>query len=224
MVGIWTLDDLQKHFDEARDKLSQDRQKLLVIEPLPEGFSPDSYGFSYLRAERIGLSVITQSLEEVSWLPMRLDPQAELLLENKIAMKKWLGSASPAQPNSDVFGNDFIHALTRVAMTQGWQSDEFRATAKRIGALFHDLSCLIGLIYYGVWMAENGIAGLPITNPDDLALTAQEICLLTRSPEVARILYQRALARYEERPTETNKKKTRPSLRVVKSGEGDKEG
>ena len=223
MVRLWTLDDLQKHFDQARDKLSQDRHEILVLAPLPEDFSPDSYGFSYLRAERVGLSVITQSLDEVSWLPMRLDPQAEIVLENKEAMKKWLGLAAPKQPNSDVFGNDFIHALARVAMTQGWQSDEFRTTSKRIGTLFHDLSCLIGLIYYGVWMAENGIAGVPITNPDDLGLTAQEICLLTRSPEIARILYQRALARYEERQDETTKKKARPSLRVVKNGEKDKE-
>lgn len=216
MSRLLTLGDLQKHFEQARDKLSHDRQEILSASPLPEDYSRDEYGFSYMRAERIGMEVINHSLKEISWLPMQLDPQSEILLENRNAVKKWLGSSATGQPDGGVFGNDFIHALTRTALTQGWQSNDFRMLAMRIGELFHDLSCLIGLIYYGVWMSENGIEGLPITNPDDLERTAQEIALLTRSPEVAQLLKKRKQI-LEEKKARADKKKLRPILHVIEN-------
>jgi hypothetical protein len=215
MPKILTLGDLQKHFEEARDKLSHDRQEIILSAPLPSDFSRDEYGFSYMRAERIGMEVITHSLREVAWLPMQLDPQSEILLENKASMRKWLSSSQAGQPNGDVFGNDFIHALTRSALVDGWHSSNFQALALRIGELFHDLSCLIGLIYYGVWMAENGIEGLPITNPDDLERTAQEIALLTRSPEVAQLLKKRKQSEVSKKTLESKQKKSRPILHVI---------
>jgi hypothetical protein len=214
MGCLLTLDELQKHFDLAREKLSLERREILAAAPLPEEFSRDAYSFSYMHAERIGLNVIADSLEEISWLPMQLDPQSEILLENKRAMKNWLGSSPRGQPDSANFGNDFIHALTRVALTNGWQSAEFRVTALRIGQLFHDLSCLIGLIYYGVWMAENGITGVRVSDPYNLGRTAKEISDITRSPEVARLLFLNDQATSGEKAP---KKKSGPSLRVIKN-------
>ena len=216
MSRLLTLGDLQRHFEQARDKLSHDRQEILATSPLPDDFSRDEYSFSYMRAERIGMDVINHSLKEVAWLPMQLDPQSEILLENRGAVKKWLGSPASGQPDGDVFGNDFIHALTRTALTQGWNSKDFRMLALRIGELFHDLSCLIGLIYYSVWMSENGIEGLPISNPDDLERTAQEISLLTRSPEVARLLKKRKQLVQERRETGA-RKKAPPVLHVIEN-------
>jgi len=214
MPRLLTLGDLQKHFEDARDKLSRDRQEILASAPLSNDFNRDEYGFSYMRAERIGMEVITHALREVSWLPMQLDPQSEIMLENRNGMKKWLSSPLGGQPTGDVFGNDFIHALTRVALAEGWNSSNFRSLALRIGELFHDLSCLIGLIYYGVWMSENGIEGLPITNPEDLERTAQEIALLTRSPEVAQLLKKRKLGSAEGG---SKKKRAPPILRVIEN-------
>jgi hypothetical protein len=219
MARLLTLDDLQRQFDLARDRLSRNRKAILVQAPLSQIFNHDEYGFSYMRAERIGLNVITQSLMEISWLPVRIDPQTELLLENKKSMTKWLGSVSSKQPDSEAFGNDFIHALTRVALTQGWESSEFRVTALRIGDLFRDLSCLIGLIYYSVWMAENGIIGAPISNPDDLERTAREMAALTQSPEVAQMIWQRQQAH----DVETEKKKHPPILRVIENTDWGRE-
>lgn len=223
MGRLFTLDDLQKQFEQARDKLSHDRLELLAIAPLPEKFSHDEYGFSYLRAERIGMGVIMQCLKEVSWLPMKLDPMTEVVLEDKKAIKKWLSSSPTVQPDSEAFGNDFIHTLTRVALTEGWQSQCFRTTALRVGELFHDLSCLIGLIYYGVWLAENGIASLPISNPDDLERTAREIATMTRSPEITQFLHQKKLTIKDEKVKEKTEapeiKKTRPTLRVIENAD-----
>ena len=219
MARLLTLGDLHKHFEQARDKLSHDRVELLALAPLPDDYSRDAYGFSYMRAERIGMEAIAQSLREVAWLPMQLDPRSEIMLDNRNVIKQWLGSGQQGQPNSTDFGNDLIHALTRTAMVEGWNSNELRVLALRIGELFHDLSCLIGLIYYGVWMSENGIEGLPISNPDDLERTAQEISQLTRAPEVTQLLKQRKQALLKEK-TEA-KKHPRPDLRIVDNTGGN---
>jgi hypothetical protein len=215
---ILTLDDLQAQFEIAREKLSRSRAEILAAAPLPHGFSRDAYGFSYIRAERLGLDAVLEQLDEISWLPMHLDPETEFLLESKTAIKKWLRSDASEQPDSAVFGNDFVHALTRVALTSGWAGPEFRSMAQRIGGLFHDLSCLIGLIYYGVWMAENGILGVPVSDPSDLKRTAKEISDLTRSPEVALYLARHEAAFFEESPP---KKRAGPSLRVIENTNWD---
>ena len=215
MAKILTLGDLQKHFEQAREKLSRDRGEILASAPLPDNFNRDEYGFCYMRAERLGMEVITHALSEISWLPMQLDPKSEIMSEGRTAMKRWLGSSLNGQPNSDIFGNDFIHALTRTAMIQGWDSGDLRALALRIGELYHDLSCLLGLIYYGVWMSENGIDGLPVSDPLDLERTAQEIALLTRSPEVAQLLRQRKLI--EDKKAAPRKKREKPVLRVIEN-------
>jgi len=217
MGGILTLGDLQKHFEQTRDRLSRDKQDILAATPLPTGFDRDKYSFSYFRAERVSLEVITQSLSDVSWLPMQLDPKSEILLQNRTAMKKWLNSNADIQPDGEMFGNDFVHALTRTAITHGWNSLHFRALATRIGTLFHDLSCLIGLIYYGVWMSENGIEGLSITNLDDLERTAQEIEQLTQSPEITNMLRQRKLAKANQEASSKEKKQKKPILRVIEN-------
>lgn len=191
MGRLLTLDDLQKQFDLTREALANTRQDILSSAPLPENYSRDAYSFSYLRAERIGLNIISDRLEQISFLPMRLDPKVEILGESKDALKRWIRTSPQEQPDSTNFGNDFIHAMTRVAMMYGWQSPEFNATSYRIAELFHDLSCLIGLIYYGVWMAENGIGGVLVSDPHDIERLAREISDLTLSPEVARLLEER---------------------------------
>jgi len=218
MARILTLGDLQAHFEQAREKLSRDRQDIVSIAPLGADFDRDKYGFSYFRAERIGLEAITHSLQEVAWLPMQLDPQSEIILENRNAMKRWLASSATGQPDGSIFGNDFIHALTRTALTHGWNSAAFRALALRIGELFHDLSCLIGLIYYGVWMSENGIEGLPVTNPQDLERTAQEIEKMTHSHEISQLLKRRKQVEESKKADPAVKdKKGKPFLRVIEN-------
>jgi hypothetical protein len=214
LAKLLTLEDLQQHFENARDRLAHDRQSILSLAPLPDNFNRDEYGFSYMRAERIGMEAITERLEKISWLPMQLDPQSEIILENRNAMKKWLASAQNAQPDGEAFGNDFIHALTRTALLDGWDSKKFKNLATQVGSLFHDLSCLIGLIYYGVWMSENGIAGVPISDPDNLERTAQEIAALTQSPEVMRLLKQRKTVEKKESHKALEKKRG-PVLHLI---------
>ncbi len=217
MRRIFTLEDLQKQFEIARGRLSFIRADILCATPLPPDFSHELYSFSYLRAERLGLAAISNSLNRISWLPMHLEPEAEITLTNKAAMKRWLSQKPRNQPDNEDFGNDFIHALTRVALVKGWEGPEFRTTSLRIGDLFHDLSCLIGLIYYGVWMAENGISGVLISNPDDLERTAKEISDITQSPEVAALLAEKKQEHVVKKP----KKRPNHGLHLINCNDTD---
>lgn len=220
MARQLSIEDLEKHFETTRRTLSRERAEILSMAPLSKDFSLDAYSFSYMRAERVGLSVITNYLEDLSWLPMRLDPKTDAILGDKKAMKKWLTGEVEGQPSSKNFGNDFFHALTRIAILHGWQSAEFRTTTLRIGRLSHDLSCLIGLVYCGAWMAENGIAGVMVTDTEDLELMAKEISTMMLSPEVALFLARRGLLFHA---TKESKKATFPVFHVIENpnwGEG----
>ena len=68
-------------------------------------------------------------------------------------------------------------------------------------------------------MSENGIEGLPVSDPEDLERTAQEIALLTRSPEVAQLLKQRKHSTDSKKHLESKKKKGRPILRVIENAD-----
>ncbi len=205
-----SLDDLQLIFGATRERLSRERGEILSLAPLPPGFNPDSYSFAYLRAERFGLDAILERLKEVAWLPLHIDPQAEFLQGNKGAMKKWLAAPTPEAPSASHFGNDFAHALTRVALIFGWESAEFHSAASRLGTLFHDLSCLIGLIFYGTWMAENRIPGLVVSDPSDLGLLAKELSALALPPP-------QSGNETNEKQGKTGRRRGKPHLRVIEN-------
>src|ERR1700679_3622361 len=101
-------------------------------------------------------------------------------------MKSWLTSAFDIKPDSQQFGNDFIHALTRCSLERGNNNPLFFKLSNRISNLFRDLSCLIGLIYYCTWLTENNIEAVGLTDPQDLNRTAEEIAELIQSPEIYR--------------------------------------
>ena len=66
-------------------------------------------------------------------------------------------------------------------------------------------------------MSENGIIGLPITDPNDLERTAKEIAVTTASPEVARLLYERRIMQEASKRPPSSTKKGKPSLRVIEN-------
>src|ERR1700722_5425899 len=126
------MEDLRAHLNHAKDRLSHEKFDILQLNPLPESFNREGYAFAYVRAERLGMRAINRRLAEISWLPMQLDPKAELLSENRSSMKRWLTSAFVRAPASDEFGNDFMHALARCGFKSGWDHPEFFRLAARI--------------------------------------------------------------------------------------------
>jgi hypothetical protein len=156
---------------------------------------------------------------------MQLDAKAEIVSENRSSMKRWLTSAFTGKPGADEFGNDFMHSLTRCGVLHGWDHPEFIKLASRIANLFRDLSCLIGVVYYCTWLAENRVEDIKLSNPADLVKTAEEISMLMQSPEIYK--YLRAPEQNDDRggkakaraKTAKEEKKKRPSLRVIRNEE-----
>ncbi len=182
------LDDLRKHLSGAKDRISLEKLEILKLNPLADDFNREEYAFAYMRAERLGMRAINRKLSEIAWLPMQLDPKAEIMADNHTSMKRWLTSAVLSKPDAEMFGNDFIHALARCGLKFGWDNPELIRLAARVANLFRDLSCLIGLIYYCTWLTENSVEDVELSNPDDLTRTAEEIAGLIQSPELYRFL------------------------------------
>lgn len=216
------LDELREHLSHAKERLSQEKSGILGLYPLKDDFNREKYAFAYMRAERLGMRAINRRLAEIEWLPMQLDAKTEVLSENRSSMKRWLASALVSKPDSDEFGNDFMHALARCGFQLGWDHPEFIILASRIANLFRDLSCLIGIIYYCSWLAENQVPELKLSNPDDLGKTAEEIAVLMQSPEIYR--YMRAPEQNDDKAgkhKKTSGRKTpvkkRPALRLIEN-------
>src|SRR5690348_13914838 len=140
------LEELREHLSYAKDRLSREKSDILALYPLKDGFNREEYAFAYVRAERLGMRAINRRLSEIDWLPMQLDTKAEIAGESRSSMKRWLTAALAGKPDSDEFGNDFMHALTRCGLALGWDHAEFIKLASRIANLFRDLSCLIGIV------------------------------------------------------------------------------
>jgi hypothetical protein len=221
------LDDLREHLAQAKEKLSREKSDILILNPLKDDFNREEYAFAYVRAERLGMRAINRRLAEIEWLPMQLDARAEIVSENRSSMKRWLTSALTSKPGSEEFGNDFMHSLARCGLAFGWDHPEFIKLASRIANLFRDLSCLIGIVYYCTWLAENRVEDIKLSNPDDLGRTAEEISTLIQSPEIYK--YLRAPEQNDERGVKTKphaksavkepgkEDKKRPSLRVIEN-------
>jgi hypothetical protein len=212
------LDQLREHLSHAKDRLSREKTEILALYPLKDNFNREEYAFAYVRAERLGMRAINRRLSEIDWLPMQLDTRAEIATESRSSMKRWLTAALAGKPASDEFGNDFMHALARCGLALGWDHSEFIKLAARIANLFRDLSCLIGIVYYCTWLAENRVEDIRLSNPDDLSRTAEEIANLMQSPEIYR--YLRAPEQNDERAAKAKANsgaKKRPLLHVIEN-------
>jgi hypothetical protein len=165
---------------QAQEQLSREKSQIFELYPTRD-LNKEAYAFSYLRAERVGMTAINRRLAELRWLPVHLDTSEEMLAFNRDGLKRWLKAALRTQPSSDHFGNDFIHAMTRCALQRGWASKDFNQLVRRTGQLFSELSCLVGIVYYCHWLLEHGIEVVTLTDPDDLPMTAKEFAGLVKT-------------------------------------------
>ena len=216
------LEHLGEQLTIAKERLSVEKLEILKRDPLPTGFNREEYIFAYLRAERTGMSAINARLAEISWLPMQLDPQSELIADNKNPIKRWLNHIGGGDPTADDFGNDFIHALTRCNIAHGVDHPRSKKLLLRTAGLFRDLSCLIGMIYYTSWLAEHDIEGISLSDPEDLHRSVVEIAALVQSPEMQRALRQRAEQMkklHAKKASEKLAAKAKPLLRLISNND-----
>lgn len=218
MKHIVEIEELGDFMQRAQSGLSRERMDIVGQNSLSGKVDREEYTFAYLRAEQFGLKVIKRSLKEVEWLPLKLDPDTEMLASNRKAMKIWLKGEGPNQPTAENFGNDFMHALARSALAHGWDDIRVAQLAARIARLFLDLSCLVGIAYYSAWIAESRIDHVKLSNPADLHQTAVELAefLRTSGPKVI------TPAKEQDKPS-SKKHGNPPFLHVVKSEEDSNE-
>jgi hypothetical protein len=210
-----SLDSLGEYLSIAKERLSHEKEEILGQDPAPKDLSREEYVFAYLRAERTGMNAINARLAEIAWLPMQLDPKSELVAENRSSMKRWVNAVGGGYPGSTEFGNDFIHALARSALGHGWEDGATKKLTKRIGTLFRDLSCLIGLIYFATWLAEHDVEGIALSDPEDLHRSVIEIAAIVQSPELHRALRERAALIRKEKAKKKELEKPHPDLRPL---------
>lgn len=213
-----SLEELGEHLTVAKEQLSHEKKEILKRDHLKSGFNHEEYAFAYLRAERVGMQAINSRLAEIAWLPMQLDPQSELVSDNRSAMKKWVIGLGHKEPTAEEFGNDFIHALARSAVCHGWDNPSTKKMMVRVANLFRDLSCLIGMIYFTTWLAERDVEGIALSDPEDLYRSVVEIAAIVQSPELHRALTLRAeeiKKAKAKKALEKDKKKSPPFLRLI---------
>jgi hypothetical protein len=215
-----SLEELGEHLSIAKEQLSLEKKEILKSCRLPRAANREEYAFAYLRAERIGMQAINARLAEIAWLPMQLDPQSELVAENRDALKRWVTAPGGSDPGAEDFGNDFIHALARSALSHGWDDPATKKLASRISSLFRDLSCLIGMIYFTTWLADRDVEGIALSDPEDLHRSVVETAAIVQSPELQRALRLRAEDMKKakaKKSLEKTAEKSRPFLRLIRN-------
>ena len=213
-----SLEELGEYLSIAKEQLSFEKKEIMKRDGLKTGYNREEYAFAYMRAERMGMQAINSRLSEIAWLPMQLDPESELVADNRNPMKRWLMGHGNQQPNAEDFGNDFIHALARSAVVHGWDTAATKKMMVRVANLFRDLSCLIGMIYFTTWLAERDVEGIALSDPEDLHRSVIEIAAIVQSPELQRALSLRAAEMKKEKTRKALEKKARrtpPFLRLI---------
>lgn len=227
------LDEVRAHLLTSQERLSREKDDILALYPLTSAFNRETYAFAYVRAERLGMQAIRARLAGLGWLPTQIDPDGEVMGGHREAMKRWLKSSGDDPPEANLFGNDFMHALTRCAMRFGWNTPEFYRLAGRIANLFRELSCLIGVAWYCNWFGENHVEHVELSQPDNVVQTAAELAALLQSPEIVKLL--RAAEQDDEKKPHARKSShhatrkassrahnhRRPTLRLVPRDTGE---
>ena len=148
------IDELHDHIALAQQQLLQEKADIIDFIPQSEIGNHEEYAFAYLRAERFGVQVIDERLKEFSWMPLRINPVPEMLGKKRRPLNRWIHSYASLEPDAVDFGNDFMHALTRASLHDGWNTPAFLHLTSRITKLFQDLLCLLNAAYFLAILAE----------------------------------------------------------------------
>jgi hypothetical protein len=163
----------------AKASLALDRQQILHSWPLTNPMDLNVYGFAYLRAERVCIAAIQHSLSEIPWLPLDINAESQLSPDTRQQLARWIKAGQWSQPDEAMFGNSFVHALTRCALLCGADDAACVKLANHIGLLFRDLTFLVSSLHACEICAEFGLQGAELHNHENLSQTAFDLSLLT---------------------------------------------
>lgn len=177
MSAFYHMDDLRQHLAAAKERLALERRNILQLCPMRRYDNREAYGFAYLQAERACLSAIKKRMDEIAWLPARLDTSSEINSATRGRMTRWIKHGEAIAPGEEIFGNAFVHALTRCAMLTGTESSATKLQADRIANLFRDLTCLVAAIHCSNICNELHLEQIELQAPSDLTRLALDLTL-----------------------------------------------
>lgn len=171
------MDELRLHLAAAKERLALERRNILQLCPTRQYDNREAYGFAYLQAERACLTAIKKRMDEIAWLPAKLDTSTEINASTRGRMTRWIKHGEQIAPGEEIFGNAFVHALTRCAMLTGTESSATRLQADRIANLFRDLTCLVAAIHCSNICSEVQLEQIELQAPNDLTRLALDLTL-----------------------------------------------
>lgn len=209
------INELHDHINLAQQKLVREKADILDLIPPSRVKNREEYAFTYIRAERLGVTCIIPKLAEIEWLPLRVDPVPEMLGKKRHPLNRWIMSYAVNEPDAVDFGNDFMHVLTRAAVHHGWNSPLFIEAASRIARLFQDLTCLLNAAYFLAILADNDIEKVSIDVSESNLKLVTEMARIIDLPEIY-VVSRKAKKTETEKPARARAHKKHPHLRVVK--------
>lgn len=181
MGTSYHLDALRARLMSAKERLALERLNILQLTPNRKYDNRAAYGFVYLQAERICVNSIKQRMQEVAWLPTKINTSTEINSETRHRMTRWIKLGDNISPGEEIFGNAFVHAITRSAMQSGITSNNTSKLTDRIAGLFRDLTCLVAAIHCTNICNDLNIDEIELTAPHDLTRIALDLTLTTEA-------------------------------------------
>ncbi len=181
MGKFYHLDELRVRLMAAKERLALERLNILQLCPARKYDNRAAYGFAYLQAERACIVAIKDRMHEIQWLPAKLDTSTEINAETRGRMTRWIKHGDNVAPGEEIFGNAFVHALTRCAMLTGPESSTTKLQADRIANLFRDLTCLVASIHCSNICNDLQLEEVELSAPNDLTRIALDLTLTTEA-------------------------------------------
>ncbi len=177
----YAIDALRIRLTANKEKLAVERLGILQLCPARKYQNRANYGFAYIRAERLCIAAIKRRMGEIEWLPAKLDTSTEINATTRAQMTQWIRRGEDIAPGEEVFGNAFVHALTRCALTDSNHGEATENLADRIAVLFRDLTCLVAALHCCHLCTELGVARVKITDPKDISQIALDLTIVTET-------------------------------------------
>lgn len=181
MAKSYYLDELRLRLMAAKERLALERLNIFQLCPHRKPIDRSAYGFIYIQAERACLTAIKDIMDALEWLPVRLDTSAEINADTRDRMTRWIRHGETIVPGEEIFGNAFVHAVTRCAMLEGMESAATQGLVLRIAGLFRDLTCLMAAVHCANLCNEMQVEQVELSAPHDLARIAMDLTLTTEA-------------------------------------------
>ena len=180
MSKTYQIAELRSRLIAAKERLTLERTTILQLYPLKNQPDRSAYGFAYKRAEHLCITAIKTRLEEIQWLPAKLDTSTDISANTRDRMARWIKQGENIIPGEEIFGNAFIHTLAHCAI-QNREERNSNRLADRIAILFRDLTSLVAAIHCCNICQEFELDEVELSAPHDISRIALDLTITTET-------------------------------------------